>query len=463
MTLIAPKRETAFRRIRRHVGELVRLSVPVIIAQAGVMTMALVDTVMVGRYDARELAYYGLGNMPVGVMLGVMIGLLMGVLVLSAQAVGRGEDHLTGRIWRRSLPYALLIGFTVAGACLTGEAFLLLTGQDPELAHGGAGIMRVVALGMPAAALHLATSLYLEGMKRPLPGMVAMLIGNVLNVGLNWLLVWGNWGFPAMGAQGAAWSTTVLRWLGAIGLVAYVWWHPRRVEWGIRGGFAGWWRHAAEQRKVGYAAGLSNGLEGSAFAGLGLFAGWLGAAAMGAYTIALNLTALPFMCALGLASATSVRVGNAFGAGDARETRLAGWTGLGVSTVCLALVGVLFLHYPGEIAGQFTHDATVTALAAPLIALTAWLLVADGGQVVMAHALRGRNDTWVPTILHFCSYYAIMMPVAYLLAFRFGQGVLGLYQGIFVASFVSVTFLSVRFWWLSRQGIGAGGAGSRPH
>ncbi|MFV3128450.1 MATE family efflux transporter [Niveispirillum sp. KHB5.9] len=452
MTAIAFADERMPCRVKRHVRELVRLAVPVIVAQAGVITMALVDTLMVGRYDARELAYFGLANIPVGVMIAVMIGLLMGVLILSAQAVGRGEAHLTGTIWRRSLPYALLIGGVIGVGSLWGEEFLLAMGQTPELAAGGGRVMFIVAAGLPAAGLHLATSLYLEGMKRPIPGMVAMLIGNVLNVGLCWLLVWGHWGFPAMGAAGAAWATTILRWLGAIGLITYVWWHPMREVWGIRGGFGRWWRDAGEQRRVGYAAGLSNGLEGSAFAALGLFAGWLGAAAMGAYTIALYLTALPFMCALGLASATSVRVGNAFGAGDRRETRFAGWTGLGVAAAGLSVVGVFLLSFSGFIAGQFSHDPAVVALAAPLLVIAAWLLVADGGQVVMAHALRARNDTWVPTVLHFFSYYGVMIPVAWLLAFKAGYGVTGLYGGIFIASFVSVTFLTTRFWWLSRKG-----------
>lgn len=451
MTAVLVQAEPLSHRIRRHVRELFRLALPVIIARAGIMGMALVDTLMVGRFGAQELAYYGLGNMPVGVLMGVMIGLMLGVVVMTAQAVGRGEEAATGAIWRRALPYSVLIGGLMAALCMLGERFLLATGQAPDLAAGGGGVMVVIAVGMPAAGLHLATSLYLEGMKRPIPGMVAMLIGNVLNVGLNWVLVWGHMGFPAMGAEGAAWATTILRWLGAIGLIAYVWWLPQRQAWGIRGGFGGWWRDSGEQRKVGYAAGLSNGLEGSAFAALALFAGWLGAMSVGAYTIGLNLIALPFMCALGMATATSVRVGNAYGARDAVETKVAGWTGLGVTSIILALVGVIFLLFPAAVAGQFTADPALIALTAPLLALSAWLLVADGGQVVMAQALRGRSDTWVPTALHFVSYYAIMMPVGYWLAFPLGQGVLGLFQGIFIASFVSVGFLAARFWWLSRR------------
>jgi MATE family multidrug resistance protein len=451
MSALSSQAELLPDRIRRHVSDLVRLAIPVIIARAGIIVMALTDTLIVGRYSAQELAYLGMGHSPIAVLLGVQVGLLLGVVVVTAQTVGRGDMAGTGAIWRRSLPYAMLIGTIIAAASLFGEEFLLLTGQQPDLAQGAGHVMAVMAFGMPAAALHLATSMYLEGLKRPIPGMVAMLIGNVLNAGLVWLLVGGHFGLPALGAVGAAWSTTSLRWLGAFGMVAYVWWHPLRDAWGVRGGFAGWWRDSAAQRRVGYAAGLSNALEGSAFAGLGLFAGWLGAAAVGAYTIGLNLIALPFMCALGLASATAVRVGNAYGARDHADMVVAGWTGLGVTSFILSLVGLFFFTAPAWVAGQFTHDATLLLLTAPLIAFSAWLLVADGGQVVMAQALRGRNDTWVPTALHFVSYYGVMMPVGWLLAFPLGHGVLGLFEGIFIASVFSVSVLAARFWWLSRR------------
>lgn len=447
----SPTHQTSLGTIRRHVSDLVRLSIPVIIARTGIIMMALVDTIMVGRFGAQELAYYGLGNTPVNVMVGVLVGLMLGVVVMTAQQVGRGATGETGGIWRRALPYAFLLGAGVAVLCLLGEQFLLLTGQAPDLAAGAGKVMMIIALGMPAAALHFATTLYLEGLKRPIPGMVAMIIGNVLNVGLNWVFVWGHFGLPPLGAAGAACSTTILRWLAAIGLIYYVWNHPLRDQWGVRGTFKGWWSGTGGQRRIGYAGGMSNMVEGSAFAALGLFAGWLGSDAVGAYTIGLNLIALPFMCALGLASGTAVRVGNAYGAGDRQEMVLAGWTGLGVTSFILCLVGAFFLGAPTWIASQFTNDAALVLVTAPLIAFSAWLLVADGGQVVMAQALRGRSDTWMPTILHVISYYLIMIPLGWALAVPMGRGVMGLFEAIFIASLFSVAVLSLRFWWLSRR------------
>ncbi|HYE52203.1 MAG TPA: MATE family efflux transporter [Azospirillaceae bacterium] len=438
-------------RLRRHVGDLLRLAFPVMVARAGIIMMAVVDTLFVGRAGTLELAYLGLGSTPVGVLFAIVVGLLLGTIVMTSQALGAGTPTACGAVWRQSLPYAVLVGGVVLALCLFAEPFFLLTGQDPDIARGGAEVIRVLGYGMPAAALYISTAFFLEGIKRPLPGMVAMLLANVANVGLNWALVFGHLGFPAMGAVGAAWATTTLRWATAAGLIAYVLLMRDHAVYGARGALGGWLRDGGEQRRLGYAAGLSQGLEASAFGALGLFAGLLGPLALGAYTVGLNLIAFPFMAALGLASATAVRVGEAHGAGDRREAVTAGWTGLGVTAAILAVVGVGFGVAPGAIAGAFAADAALVAAIVPLVGFSAWILVADGGQVVMASALRGRGDAWIPTALHFVSYYAVMVPVAAALAFWAGRGVLGLFEGIFVASVVSVLILSVRFWWLSRR------------
>ncbi|QJE72942.1 MATE family efflux transporter [Aerophototrophica crusticola] len=438
-------------RVSRHVRELVRLAVPVMVARAGQMTMVTVDTIVVGRYGAEALAHLGLAGNIQGTLLAILAGLLLGTSVKTAQAMGAGREEEAGAVWRRSIPYSLLLGLLTGLFCLAGEPLFLLTGQTPDLAAGGGSVMMVYAFGMGGAALLFTTSFFLEGIKRPLPGMVAILIANVVNIGLDWWLVFGGGPVPALGAEGSALATTIIRWAMALALILYVWRLPDHERFGIRKPVQGLWLGGRAQRQLGYAAGLSNGIEASAFTALGLFAGWLGALGVATFTIGLNLIALPFMMALGLASATAVRVGTAYGAGDRREAQLAGWTSLGVTVAVLGLLGLVFAVAPGSIAAVFTRDPDLVALSVPVVAFSAWLLVADGGQVVMAQALRGRNDAWIPTVLHFFSYFAVMMPVGWYLAFPLGRGVLGLFEGIFIASVVSVSILSVRFWWLGKR------------
>jgi MATE family multidrug resistance protein len=298
--------------------------------------------------------------------------------------------------------------------------------------------------------LYTASAFFLEGLKRPVPGMIVMIAANLLNVPLNLILVWGAWGIPAMGAEGSAWATTIVRWMLALSLLAYVWNLGDRSLLRIRLPAGQWWRGAAHQRRLGYAAGASLALESSAFSILGLFAGMVGPLALGAYTISLNLIALPFMTAVGLASATGVRVGVAYGRRDRHDVVMAGWTGLGVTSAILAVVACLFALFPEQIGGFFTSDPQLLSVTVPLVTFSAFILVADGGQVVMANALRGQVDTWVPTALHFFSYYAVMIPLGAVLALSAGRGVVGLFEGILIASVVSISVLSLRFHLLSR-------------
>jgi multidrug resistance protein, MATE family len=433
----------------QHVSGLLRLALPVMLARAGLMLMVTVDTIVVGRFGAQDLAFLGLAGSVQGTLMATMVGILLGSAVMTAQALGAGRNADVGRVFRFSIPYAGLIGLVGLLVCLFGEPLFRLLGQQPDLAAGAGQAMAAYAWGMPAAALFISASFFLEALKRPQAGMAAVILGNIANLALVVVLVFGHFGLPALGATGAAWATTIVRWGMALGLVGYIIWHPAIQTYGVRtrssAGLGNFWRMARDQRRVGYAAGLSNGMEASAFSGLSIFAGWLGPLALGAYTVGLNLIALPFMAALGMASATAVRVGTAYGARDRVGVILAGWTGLGVTALLLGCVGLAFALFPGMIAAGFSRDPALIAIAAPVVAFSAWILVVDGGQVVMAQALRGRNDRWVPTVLHFFSYFAIMLPLCWLLAFPADRGVMGLFEGIFIASLVSVTILSLRF------------------
>ncbi len=436
--------------LRGQLLALVRLALPVIVARAGLMTMVTVDTLVVGQYGTQDLAYLGLAGAIQGALMGAMVGLLLGTIVLTAQTVGAGREEEAGAVFHRSLPYAVLVGIAGMVFCFFGEPLFRLLGQAPDLAAGAGGVMTVYGFGMVGGALFITASFFLEGLKRPMAGVIATIIANIVNAFLDWVLVFGKFGFPEMGAEGSAWATTIIRWAMGLGLIAYIWWLPEAERFGIRRRTRKLWSSGREQRRLGYAAGLSNGMEAGAFSALTVFAGWLGPLAIGAYTIGLNLLALPFMAALGFAAATAVQVGSAYGAGDRLATARAGWMGLAVNSVVLGLVGIGFWLFPVTIAHGFTQDPALIALTVPAVAFSAYILVADGGQVVMAQALRGRSDAWVPTALHFVSYFAVMMPVSYALAFWADRGVMGLFGGIFIASLVSVSVLSARFWWLNR-------------
>jgi multidrug resistance protein, MATE family len=438
-------------RLRVHVWDLVRLAAPVIVSRAGVLVMALVGTIMVGRYGVDELAYMAIGQAPTHPIMLSMMGLVMGTMVTTAAAFGSGRDTECGAAWRRSLPYAFGLGLVATILCLFGEPFLLATGQTPELAYHGGRVTAVLGLGIPPVLIYLTTTFFLEGMKRPLPGMLVMIGANFLNVFLNWVLVYGNLGFPAMGALGSAWATTAIRFATAVAMVAYVWTMSDHARFAVRVRPEKGWRQWTHQRRVGYGAGASIGLESLTFNALTVCAGWLGALSLAAYSINTNVIAMVFMVAIGFGVATSVRVGIAHGQHDRANVALAGWSGLGVNTVVMAVIGIILWNTADIIASAYSTDAALLAVTAPVIAFTAWIVVVDGAQGVLVNALRGHGETWVPVVLQGGAFALVMVPLAWVLAFPMGHGVLGLVEGIMAGTAVAAVLLAVRFHRLSRR------------
>nr|WP_281392752.1 MATE family efflux transporter [Roseospira goensis] len=434
-------------------------------ARLGFMAFTSVDVIVLGRAGAEPLAEYVLGAAVVDGLLATLAGLLMGVPVLAAQADGAGARGGVGRIWRQGVAYGLVVGALLGVLlALCAEPLFLLAGQDPDLAARAATVAAIMALGLPSLAVVLVGATFLEALSRPLPGMLAVLLANLSNLGLNIVLVFG-WGpIPALGALGCALATAINALLLAVGISLYVRYGLRdRVHLGLAGDAAAgaplWspapWRGAGRLRGIGYAAGVAQGLEAGSFTVLTLLVGLLGSLALAVHGVMFQFVGLTFMIAFGLATATQVRVGNAVGRRDPRGVALAGWVGLGLSTVVTGAAAVAYLLWPEALLRVFTTDEAVLAAAVPVMLWAALALVCDGGQSVMNHACRGCGDTWTPTGLHVLSYWVVMVPVAALLALPLGQGVSGVFQAIALASVVSMAVLMVRFAVLARRPLAA--------
>jgi len=431
--------------VASHVRELLRLAVPTVAMRSGALVMLMVDIAMLGHASSRELAFYSLAMGPVSTLLLTALGLLMGTLVVTSQLHGAGRDARCGGVWRRSLPYSLVIGAVVVLACSAGPGVFRLLGQEEELAQGAADVTFVLGVGIPGYLGYLASGYFLEGLKRPWPGTWIMVAGNLVNAALN--AAW----IPDYGAVGAAWATGAARWLMCLAAGLWVWFLRDGARFSVRRGH---WRDAEAwrlQRRLGYAAGASIGVEAFAFSSLNVMSGWFGADSLAAYAIGINLLGMVFMLALGVGSATSVRVGHAVGRRDWRDAEVAGWTGLGVNTLLVLPLVAAFALVPEAFAAVYTADPAVLALAGLLVAWIAAILPFDGAQAVMSNALRGHGETWAPMVLQGCAYLLVMMPCAWWFSTRLGMGVGGLFAAVAVASVVSATLLSARFRWLARR------------
>lgn len=464
-------------RVMRQFSQLVTLSIPIILQRLGIMTLGIVDTAMVARYSTTEVAFQGIANSAIGSTLIVaLIGLLMGTMVLTANAYGAKDYKKCGRIWRRSIPYSIVIGFIGFIICLYGETILTALGQTADVARGGGEVARVLSFGILMVGPMLASQFFLEGINRPIAGMLLMFVANILNIGLNWVLVWGHLGFDPMGAVGSAWATTIIRTFLALSLFLYIFLVVDREKYGIFEKVSFKWSKWRRQRHIGYAAGLTNSIEHFGFAALYVFAGYLGTISLGALSIAFTVFGVPFMICYGIAGATSVRVGVAMGRGDHHDMALAGLCGLAFNAmICIPMMAVLYFS-PSTIANLFSEDMLLVAATIPLMALSVWMLFLDTAQTVMGNALRGAQDIWMPALFYVLCYTIVMIPLAAFLTFEgtfseiaiytsfgtlvlwefhetvtigLGHGAIGLIECIIYASFLSLLLLSSRFFYLT--------------
>lgn len=409
-------------------------------ARSGVLIMMAVDTAMTGSAGGDELAWFGIGLSPTIALTLLGLGFLLGVSILTSQADGAGESVRTGIILKTGLWHAIPLGLLFMGICLFGEEILLLIGQSPGLSEGGGRVMAWLGYGMPAVLIFVTCSFFLEGLSRPLPGMLIMLAANVLNFGLNWLLIYGNAGFEAMGADGAALATTLARWMTAVAALVYIWWILDRDRYGLRGTRAST-DVGRRMRRLGYPMGLAMFVEVAAFMAMTQMAGFLGNSATAGYQIAHNLVALVFMSAIGLGAATAVRVGNAVGRGDRVGIRGAAAAGVLLVALVMAVLGGLFLVVPGALVGVYTSEAAVAVFALPALAVAGTMMVFDGVQAVLVNALRAMGDVWFPMAAQILAFWVLASPAAWYLAFHMDLGTAGLMGGIY-AGVVAASILN---------------------
>jgi MATE family multidrug resistance protein len=438
--------------IRDDVGRLARLAGPAVLANLGVMTMGLTDTVVVGRHAAVELGYMALAWAATSTFLGPAMGLLSGVQVMTSRATGAGDLAGAGAVLRRGLVYSLWIGAVSAVAIATlGPLLLGALGLKGGLAKGASGPVLVLAASMPAFAVSVAGSAWLQGLGRMTPPMVLMWAANLLNLGVDLVLVPGAFGVPALGAVGATCATFAARAFLALATLAYIALLPDARALGV---FTKPQRSRAaeiEQRRIGYGAAASNFFEMSAFAAMNVIAGWISPLAVAAWALSLNVLALIFMVPAGLSTATAVLVGRAHGAVDPPGLKRAAAVGFGVTAVFGIAAGAISWPFVRQIAALYTLDPQTIALAAGVLLLCAIFYLPDGMQVVVAQSLRARGDVLVPTLTHMTSYYIVMLPLAYWLAIPLHLGVAGIGWAIVVAAYVSAGLLLGRFWMLARR------------
>ena len=434
---------------------LLKLAGPVILAEIGWMSMGIVDTIMVGPLGPAAIAATGLGS---GVFTSIVVfgmGLMLGLDALVSQAYGAGDREECATWLQQGAWLALATGPLVM--VLTWLAYLTLDrwGLHPEIQALAKGYVATIALGAWPLLFYAAFRRYLQGMHIVRPIMLALLTANLVNAAANWVFIYGNLGFPALGVTGSAWATNLARVYMAVCLLVAI-----RVEHRARPVRRAALRIDAVRIRrligLGFPAAAQIALEVGVFAAATALAGKLDPVASGSHQIALNLAALAFMVPLGLASSGAVRVGHALGAGNPRRAAHAGWTALATSGAIMLAVGVVFFLFPVPLLRAFSSDPRVLQIGAGLLAIAAAFQLFDGTQAVATGILRGAGETRTPMITNVIGHWLLGLPVGYALCFWFGWGVAGLWIGLSIGLvFVSAILTMV---WFRKSRAMTGGA-----
>lgn len=428
---------------RHDMRALSKLAVPIVTVQVGIMMMGVVDTIVVGHVSARELAAAALGHLYVMGLAVFGMGTLWGLDPIVSQAMGARDHEAAALGVQRGLLLASLIGVAMTLLCFVSEPVFALLRQPPEVVPRAAAFVLNSAPGMIALMWFVALRQSLQAMKHTRAIVATILVGNVVNLGLNFVFVFGHLGLPAMGAPGSALSSTCGRW---VMILLLLWLARRELSPVLRpprpaalapGPFA-------RTLRIGLPIGIQASVEFTTFAAISIFAGWFGAEALSGHQVAINLASLTFMVPAGLANSASVLVGHAIGENDLPHARRVAASALILGAAFMALCAIAFLVAPGPFARVYTSVPEVVTVAAALIPIAGLFQVFDGVQVVSSGVLRGSGDTHAAMIANLLGFWLVGIPVSLLLGFTAKLGVVGLWWG-FVAGLAAVAlFLTLR-------------------
>lgn len=416
-----------------------RLALPIVAVQVGMMLMGVVDSLMVGHISATALAAVALGNVYFFALTILGMGLLMALDPIVAQAAGARDRAAMARGTQRGLLLAGLLAVPSSLVMLTAGPILLALGQPVQVVPAAAGYALRVAPSVLPFFVFIVFRQTLQATHHTAAILLTIVLANAANVFLNWVLIFGHFGAPAMGVFGSAWATTISRYLMAALLPALSWRELRDL---LRPVHPEVFAPVPLGRMVllGLPIGLSLQLEYGAFAAIAILMGRLGEVAMAAHQVALNLASLTFMVPLGVASAAAVLVGHAVGRGDDAGALGAARAALVYGVGFMACSALVLLAVPGFFAGLYTRDVGVLALAGVLIPIAGFFQVFDGLQVVSSGILRGMGDTRAPLVICLTGYWLVGVPVSLALGFRTPLGAAGLWWG-FVAGLGAVSLI----------------------
>jgi multidrug resistance protein, MATE family len=438
--------------VREQVKTTFLLAYPVMLSQLGQVAVGVADSMMVGRLGALELAASSLANSIFFVVLMFGIGISMGLTPLVSNAYGKGKTNQIARLFSNSLLINFLAGIALFGLVLLFSQNLSLLNQPKEVADLALPFLLIITASLVPLMVFQAFKQFVEGLSQTKQAMFITISANLVNVFLNWLLIWGYWGFPELGFLGAAWATLISRVLMMVLMGAYVLYSKRYSEFNIQLlRFKPNWTLCQRILKIGVPTGFQFIFEVSAFSAAAIMMGWISVNALAGHQIALNLASISYMMATGLATAGMIRVSHYIGKEDFKGMREAGMVAFGMVATFMFVCALLFFVLRFFLPTLYIDDPQVISLAASLLVLAGLFQLSDGIQVVGLGVLRGLEDVKVPTIVTFLAYWGLGLPLGYFLAFTMGFAEKGIWIGLLIGLTITAGLLLYRFDQISKR------------
>ena len=454
---VFPKPPSRSTRIQVEITALWQLAWPILVGQLANVGMAVADVSMAGHASAQDLAGVALGSSIWMIVVVTLMGIMMSVNPTVAHYVGAGQFDRVPHVVPQALWQGLGVG--VVALVLSNLSALIFDHMDlePVVRDIAVQFVYITSVGLPAFACYRVLYGYSASLNQTKPIMAISLAALLLNVVLNWLLIFGNWGLPKLGGVGCAWATMLCLWFNLGGLL---WWMRRspayRSTWPFDTFEAPHPEKVRSLLKLGLPIGVTYFAESSAFSLIALLVAKFGSTQVAAHQIALNFSSLTFMLPLSLGIALLTRVGQALGAGDAQAARFRSKVGVAMSVGMAALSALAMAVFSHEIASAYTSDAAVAGVASGLLLMAALFQLSDAAQVSTSCAIRGYKVTRAPMVIHLTAFWVFSLPLGCVLGlapdwmpWRPAQPMQAL--GFWIALVVGLTVAAVSLGILLRQ------------
>ena len=441
-----------FKGFKDNFDKTFTLAYPVMLSQLGQVMVGVADNIMVGRLGAVPLAAASLANSIFFVVLMFGIGISMAVTPMVAAADGEGKTGKIGRLLNHGFVINTVSSFLLFLFILAVSPVLKLINQPQEVVVLAIPYLLIITFSLLPFMFFQTYKQFIEGLSQTKQAMYITVIFNLLNIGLNWLLIYGNLGFPELGLNGAGWATLISRVFMAWALYIYVTKSNRYKNY-IRGLRLKQIRLTIIKKMlgIGIPTGLQFIFEVGAFSTAAIMMGWIGVNALAAHQIAINLASISYMMASGLSAAAMVRIGNQLGKRDISKLREVGFSIFGMVTVFMSVFAILFLLLKNYMPLLYIDDPQVIKMAASLLIIAGIFQISDGLQVVALGALRGLSDVRIPTLVTLLAYWVVGLPLGYFLAFKLHWNELGIWIGLLIGLTLTAIMLLYRFNFLSSK------------